>query len=340
MVKSPSLLVRSDLLASGVRTAHIDTQLRSKKWIRIHDGLYVDANASNDDRRRIECLAHLHRGGELSTLSHDTAAEIHGFDRTKDYDGRVFLSVQAGNSDVRYPGLVVRRSRLLAKSRRVEIDGFAVTSRSQTVRDLAAQVEPIELERIGESAIRGVNPRRPDLWRTEVLLELAEFAAGDHRVRGSRNLSVWLRSRPAGCRPTGSIAETAMVQALRDLGIVDVIRQPSLRVTNDDGTKNDFFPDLLIPRRRLIVEVDGLAHLDARRHRADLQRQNKLLLGFNLVRCSGSQALFDASTFAREALQYPEVDPQGPAFYWTTRNRVVSGNGLLWTATPHGRPGP
>jgi very-short-patch-repair endonuclease len=340
MVELPSLLVRSDLLARGVRKDHIDTELRSKRWVRIHDGLYVVAHASNDDRQRIERLAHLHRGGELSILSHDTAAEIHGFDRTTAYDGRVFLTVQAGTSGVSYPGLVVRRSRLLARNRRVEVDGFAVTARSHTVLDLAAQVEPIELERIAESAIRGVNPRRPDLWRTQVLLELAEFAAGDHRVRGARQLSVWLTSRPAGCRPTGSIAETAIVQALRELGIVDVIRQASLRVTNDDGTKNDFFPDLLIPRRRLIVEVDGAAHLDARRHRADLQRQNKLLLGFNLLRCSGSQALFDAPTFAREALQYPEIDPQGTTFSWTTRNRVVSGNGLRWTANPHGRPEP
>ncbi len=51
------------------------------------------------------------------------------------------------------------------------------------------------------------------------------------------------------------------MQALRADRELEVIRQPTLRISQPDGSWTEVYPDLLLPRRGLIVEVDGGEHL-------------------------------------------------------------------------------
>ncbi len=219
----------------------------------------------------------------------------------------------------------VTRSRTLTPSDVVQLDGLSVTSRSRTVVDLAALVPGHELERIVESALRGPDHRRPDQWRTEVLDELRQRVAGTHHQPGLSQLAACLRLRPEGCRPTGSIAETAMVQLFRASGVGNVIRQPKIVVLQADGERLSFFPDLLLPERRLVIEIDGGDHLDRARHRADLARQNELLAGFRVLRFTAVDALAGDQRLVAKVLKVKAVDAA------TSFDRLVTGGGLLWT---------
>jgi very-short-patch-repair endonuclease len=329
---STAPLVYKDLISSGIRPSCIRTQLRRKMWIRMHDGIYLDARLIGAERREAKWRCHLAAAGAGSALSYLTAAELHGFDSTDAYDttAPTAISVVHAWSSRASEGRSLNRTRRLRQDDLSEIRGLPVTSRARTVLDLASVLATTELDRVVESALRGPNSRRPDRWRESVLVELSGFAGGDHRIPGASRLAEVLRLRPEGCRPTGSIAETAMLQAIHRCG-VDAIRQPTIRVVQDDGTWNEYFPDLLVERRRVIVEVDGAQHRDSARHRADLARQNFLLRGFHLVRCTGADALFDSDRIAREVASYPVVEPPAGPYSWSAGGRTVTGDGLFWT---------
>lgn len=335
---STAPLVYKDLISSGTRPSFVRTQLRRKAWIKMYDGIYLDARLVGLERREAEWRCHLAAAGAASALSHLTAAELHGFDSTDGYkSGVVALSVAQAMSLRPKVGRSLNRTRRFTQDDVVEIRGVPVTSRGRTVLDLASVLTPRELERVVESALRGPDPRRPDRWRESLLADLSRFAGGDHRIPGASRLADVLRLRPEGCRPTGSIAETAMLQAAR-LREVEVIRQPTIRVFQDDGTWKDYFPDFLVDRRRVMIEVDGAQHRDSARHRADLARQNLLLRGFHLVRCTGADALFDADRIAREVGSYPVVEPPTGPYSWSVRGRTVTGEGLFWTVQPTVQP--
>ncbi len=325
MSSQTSVFRRQELLSDGVRRSHIQEHLIAGRWSAVHPGLYVPADLGSEEAENSRLAAHLIWAGEHSSLSHHSAATLHRLDATKP-SCDVWLTVPPTMARRPRPGIHLTRSRTLDESDVELIGAHRVTNRVRTVCDLASVVDLIELERIVESALRGPDPRRPDRWREEVLAELERRVAGDHRQRGMSLLAACLRLRPRGCRPTGSIAETAMVQTLREVGVSDVIRQPTVMVIDDDE-RLTFFPDLLIPSRRLIIEVDGAHHRDAQRHRSDLRRQNELVAGFHLLRCTATEALNGARSLANKVKAHP-VRPQ--ASTWDNFGKRVAGGGLLW----------
>jgi very-short-patch-repair endonuclease len=331
MSTNTSPFVRSDLLLQGMRPASIQTKLRSERWEALYRAIYVDATLKGAFKKRAISEAHLLRAGPLAALSHHSAAALHGFDTTTERPLGTWIVAPHGTK-VRCPaGLTLVRSRMLHERDVEDIDGLRVTSRARTVLDLASVLDIDELERVIESALRGHDRKRPDRWRTSVLAELEGFVNGDHRRPGASALALCLARRGRATRPTGSIAETAMIQELRRVGITEVIRQPTIRIVEADGRWVEIFPDILAPTRQLILEVDGGQHREPARHRADLARQNKLLVGFELVRCTGADALFDGARLAQEVAEYPVLmDSVGP-YEWNATNRLICGMDVSWS---------
>ena len=312
-----------------MRRGQIDHMVRSGRWIRLHDGIYVNAALDEQERRETEVRGHLHRCGPTALLSHHSAAGIHGLDTTLSRPDGTWIAV-THNQRMRLPNVQLTRSVKLRPDDVDSVDGWPVTGRARTVLDLASHLEDRELERVLESALRGPNPGRPDLWRPDVLAATECFANGDRRIPGAGALARVLALRPTGCRPTGSIGETAVVQALRDAGISGVIRQPTITVVLPDGTIHRLFPDILVGSVGLILEIDGEAHALPQRRRSDLARQNKLMLGFTIFRYPATAALFESERIATEVADHVHGARRlGPS--WRKPGTTVSGADLAWT---------
>lgn len=295
--------------------------------------MYIDASLAGSLRDEALIQAHLSAAGVNAVLSHHSAAAVHGFDSTHAPPTGCWITIPdtrrvASNLDVH-----ITRSRHLGPDDVELFQGLRVTSRARTVLDLATLIDQQEPERVVESAMRGVDHKRPDRYRNSVEQRLTAFANGDHRRPGAAALQRCLAIRPAGARPTGSIAESSMFQGLRRAGVSGVTCQPTLRIVGDDGTWTEIFPDQLVVSRRLILEVDGEKE-HRERFRADIARQNKLLVGFNLIRCTGAEALFETDRIAHEVARYPILEPGSGPYRWERGGRVVSGEGLSWTLGP------
>ncbi len=80
------------------------------------------------------------------------------------------------------------------------------------------------------------------------------------------------------------------------------MRQPTLKITDGSGVVLDkFFPDVALPKFRILIEVDGAeAHSGAAALARDLRRQNKVLRGFRLLRFPAIDVLRNPGDVALE----------------------------------------
>jgi very-short-patch-repair endonuclease len=328
MFKDSAVVTRSQLLAQGLTRGYIDHAVATGRLIRLHRGVYVDSSAV--DLPKSMMLAHLVACGPEAVLSHNSAAELHGFDSTLPYENVIHISAPR-SCGVRSepPGLFIAYSTML-KQREV-IDELPVTTRARTLLDMAARVDDVECERILEAALRSSNPKRPDRWRTEALDNILSLLTKYPRHPGASRVRRVLHLRPAGCRPTGSFAETVLVQALRRVGI-EMIRQPTLIVLDEAGRRFEYFPDGLIVAGRCIVEVDGSQHLLPQRARSDSARQNRLV-GFTVFRYPATTILNDV-TYAVNELAAHVRHVQNQQLSWTDSGRAVSGACNNWSIAP------
>jgi very-short-patch-repair endonuclease len=308
----------------------------SKQIIPVRRGLYLPAS-ENDPCNQAFLAAQLDALGPTAYLSHFSAAALHGFDCTEAFPARAFLTVDRASgvrSDQRVHVSHLRRSR-----RRTVVDGLPVTTRAETVVDLAAIVSAIELGRILESALRGPDPRRPHEWRTEVLNELDELLAGDRRRKGLSQVASALsfrlvhdgvanRAHPP--RPTGSFAETVLLQAMNSAGL-RVLRQPRVVSIDSEERRFEYFPDFISVPGRCLIEVDGKAHEEKSRLRSDRVRANRLV-GFHLLRFAASTVLGDAARVVKEIAEH--VSSRQAVWTWEAGGRLVRGNGDEWTISP------
>lgn len=324
MFADPAVLTRSHLLELGHSRGYIDHAVAMGRWIRVHRGVYVDSTAI--DLTRSMLYAHLIACGPDAALSYGTASKLHGFDSTRSYGDKVYVTAPRSCGVRSRPGLVVNQSTML--NRRELVDGLPVTTRARTLLDISARVDDLECERVLESALRSSDPKRPDQWRTDVRDELAELMKTYPRHPGVGRVRRVLLLRPAGCRPTGSFPETVLVQALRAAGI-EAIRQPTLIVIDELGRRFEYYPDLLIIGGRCIVEVDGGHHLLAQRSRTDSARQNRLI-GFDVFRYPATTILDDPSYAVAELVAHVR-QVRNRSTTWTESGRLISGNGNSWS---------
>ncbi|GAA4785344.1 hypothetical protein GCM10023200_19050 [Actinomycetospora chlora] len=127
------VVTRAQLLAQGFTDGGISAQVDAGRWQRVHEGVYaLFSGPLSIEAERIAAFLAC-RG--VALLSHETAAELHGFLKP-DLGRPVHLTVPYGTSDFRSDGLRVHRSRAFAHIG--ETGSFPPrTNRTHTVLDLA-----------------------------------------------------------------------------------------------------------------------------------------------------------------------------------------------------------
>ncbi|MEJ2890829.1 hypothetical protein [Actinomycetospora aeridis] len=127
------IVTRGQLLAQGFTDDGIRAQVEAHRWQRVHEGVYaLFTGPLPPEARRMAALLAC-RGGAM--LSHETAAELHGFVKPDD-DRPIHVTVRYGCSASRLDGVKVHRSRAFAH---IGLPGSdpPMTSRVHTVLDLA-----------------------------------------------------------------------------------------------------------------------------------------------------------------------------------------------------------
>lgn len=235
-------------------------------------------------------------------MSRDTAAIRHGFDSTSGWDSRTTSvtvpnttrSFNAGDASSQEFALHVHRTRHVPDGQSVttDADGVRFTGRARTLLDVAATVDPREFSIVLESGLRGPDPKRPEVWREDVLTELCSMVGRWSRKPGTTTVRVALSQRLPG-RPTGSIADSTVLLALVAAGITGVVVQPRILAPDRQGRVRIHFADFLIPSAQLIIEIDGGFHDLTERRKLDHERDRRLSPGFHLFRYPASVALFE-----------------------------------------------
>jgi hypothetical protein len=163
--------------------------VRRALLVKVAPGVYASpASPPTVARHRTVGLLAL---GPDAVLSHDAAAELHGFDRTP--RGNVEFTVERSRRGRRMP-FTVHTTFRLGHLDRVTVDGFRCTSATRTVLDLArARVGRLRLEAAIDSAVRsGLSAPRvladrldelrgPGRWGTP-LLETLLIDSGGHTM--------------------------------------------------------------------------------------------------------------------------------------------------------------
>ena len=333
---------RTALLGSGMSRRAVERDVRDRRLISVHRGIYVAPIVTPGDALadlwRSRLFAQLVRGGDGSAVSHRAAAIVHGFDgwteSTALQNGRTDsdwlrlrpedITVPFG-STFRVPPAI--RTRSLPPQDVVDVERLPVTTKARTLADLGRFLSVDDVELAMESALR-IDPRRPDQWDEPLLADLERRIADLPGGRtGLAVLRAVLARRPPGARPTGSPAETRAIQALRPVGLDWLTRQATIRFIDRRGAiLRVAFPDLSDLERAFLLEIDGAgSHGTASALDRDLRRQNDLTDIFTVARWSASRVRAHPHAFAHEvASKHARLEPvfvgAGP---WTVRGRTV-----------------
>jgi very-short-patch-repair endonuclease len=127
-------------------------------------------------------------------------------------------------------------------------DGIRVVSPPRLAFDLAADLEPLDLESVVEQMLDRKMFTIPTLMDTGRRLY-------HPRRPGSQHFARVLYSRPAGLKPADSHEEVILFDALRKAGVRGLVRQHQLVLPN--GVT--IHPDIAVPKLRWAIEVD---HVD------------------------------------------------------------------------------
>lgn len=246
---------------------------------------------------RVDLAARIARCESQGVASHRSAARLHGLEGRW---GDAFDVHVAVNGRRETPGTF--RTRPIPLADIVLLHEIRCTSLVRTLVELGRVVDADSVELALEGALRGEDPRRPDVWNEGLLQELLRFPTSP-RVLGHARLKAILRGRPNGARPTGSGAETRFLQALRSVGLDRMVeRQASVTVINHPtGHHISAFPDFLFPSFGLVVEIDGVSeHSGFDRRTRDDHRENRLSSALRVLRFTGVDVFRRPSEIARE----------------------------------------
>jgi len=257
VARQDGVVTRRQVLACGLTDAAVTAHLRSGRWQRLHDGVFLVTPVPATFRQR--AWAGVLAAGPGAAASHATAAALLGL--LPESDDPVTVSVVQVRQPRRRSGLVVRRRRRLTPA-----PGVAppCTGPVDTVLDLVADCrEPGDvvgvltrcLDRPGITvpALRAALVERPmQTWRA-LLLEVTEAAADgvrsplEHRYR-------------------------------RDVELAHGLPPPA-RQSSRRSDRGRYVRDLEYERWQLLVELDGrLNHADTDRVFRDMQRDNAATL--------------------------------------------------------------
>jgi very-short-patch-repair endonuclease len=244
------IVTRRQLLALGFGRRSIEHRLARGRLFQVSLGVYAVGWPALNQRR--QWMAAVLAGGEGAALSHRSAAalwEIGG------EGGWIDISVRR-RCELQRPGIRFRGRPSLAPTALVVRDDIPVTSPSQTLVDLATELDPIALER----AVNDADKR--DLIDPEALQEELMRFGGIPGVRPLRRLLDKLFFR---------LSDSDLEIYFRR-----IVRAARLPIPLTKQRVNRFEVDFFWPQLGLIAETDGLRYhrtpsaqlRDARRDRA------------------------------------------------------------------------
>jgi predicted transcriptional regulator of viral defense system len=247
------VLAIGQAIEAGLTHGRIRNQVRSGRWQLIHRGVYATSNGAPS--RQAELWGALLRAGPDAVLSHETAAEVHGL-----IDGQsrlIHLTVAHDHRPERcgrIPGVVVHRSRTLARTRHPVLSPPR-TRVEETVLDL------IECARTLDDAYdwicRAIGRRRTTAPR------LLSALRARRRFRWRRHIELALGYADGGALSFLELRYKRGVE--HPHGIPAAKRQ--VRVGQAAGNR---YLDNLYEDHRACVEIDGAAA-----HPEDEQWQDK-----------------------------------------------------------------
>jgi very-short-patch-repair endonuclease len=277
---------RSQLLHAGVKSRSVSRLVRRRLLRSIHRGVYQVGPVVAP--RMWEMAAVLACGGE-AVVSHESAARL----VSMPVGPRIVVAGAVDPVDVlvlghdrgRRPGIRARRLAGLPADERTEIEGIPATTPARTILDLASVVAARRLEQLLAFALR------EGLARPE---ELVALLARHPRQAGTRVLR-WLLRRDGPLALTRSEAEELFLAIIRSAGLP--WPEANVRVLG-------FEVDFHWPGKRLIVEIDSLAHHgDTRAFERDRRRDAILVAaGYRVIRVTWKQLVRERDqTLARVA---------------------------------------
>lgn len=261
-----SLITHDQLSALGVGRNAIGHRLASRRWQRLHNGVYLIGAAPPTLTARAR--AALLTCGEGSVLSHRTAAQRWALLAAGE---QVHVTVPGRNPGVRQD-LHIHRVRWLGPDEVTTRDGIPLTTPARTICDLAA-TEPLR----------------------DVEQALAE--ARIHRLASDPQLLAVIARAPT--RPGSSIVRRLLTLE-DDSGYTRTRAERRLRdLLRAAGTERPLFNepvlgyvvDALWPKQRLIVEVDGYTyHGNRAAFERDRRRDQELIAaGYRVIRITWLQ---------------------------------------------------
>jgi hypothetical protein len=180
---------RRQALQSGLTPDLIKARMRRGAWRSVYPGVYT--TVSGELLRKSTLWAALLYAGRGALLSHETAAELHGFaDQTA---AEIHVSIPLKRRVSATPGVRIHRSAYVFRSPSVD-DGLPRTNITETVLDLVATARTfddvcgwvtrvISRELTDEQRLRGAMARRARLrWRADLDPLITAALSGDHSV--------------------------------------------------------------------------------------------------------------------------------------------------------------
>lgn len=252
------MIGRAQLRALGISPGQIKHWLRSGRLTRPAPLVYQVAGSPDGWRQQLR--AGLLSLGPNACVSHDAAAQLHGFDRTPPNSVEFTVPRRQRPGDV---ALVVHTTRTLPPIDRCLVDGLAATSATRTVIDLArARVSTARLEAAIDSAIR-TGASAP------VVIE--------RRLAVLRGPGRW------GCRRIDELLLDSGGHTMLERRFLELVRRAGLprpipQVVVRDGDRTMARVDFMYRELQVVVEVSGqLGHASAAERARDAQRRGELL---------------------------------------------------------------
>jgi len=237
-------------------------RVSAQRWIRVWPGVYRMAGTPVSWVQQL--MAATLWAGDGSAISHATAAALWGMDGFQER-GPIELSLER-STRLRSDRLLIHRAQAWKSGERVRIRGIPVTGAARTLCDLATRVPAERLEEALECCLRRD-------WTSEKAL-LTRLTQNRGRGRNSTAaLRRLLEVRNGSLRPTESLLETRLLNALREAGLPAAVRQFEVW----DGSHFVARLDFAYPNERVAIETDGATyHLRRERWERDHARRSKL----------------------------------------------------------------
>jgi very-short-patch-repair endonuclease len=274
------VVARSQLRALGLGRGAIAARLRTKRLHRMHRGVYAVGH------RRVSrlgwWLAAVLACGPDAVLSHRCAAALWGI-----LEGwPVTVDISAPRRLAPRAGMRIREAAIAADERTVHA-GIPVTTVARTLLDLAAVLQPHELDRVLE---------RAEAMRLSDRTPLVALIERHHRRRGTKNLKGAVKE---GLRPAVTRSELER----RFLSFIDKAQLPRPQTNRWLQIGGEWLEvDCVWPAQRVIVELDSRAyHQTTAAFERDRKRDRAQAAGWRVLRVT-DQAMREEGRPLREEL--------------------------------------